>query len=253
MNVQLTNVHADVTTLDLRHGNAGDTDPHLGDLPFRLTHLALRTPTSPAIVDTLLPTVLDTLTNLHINLLRAPAIESSAFTSKALLEAVAPQLLSLDISHYTNRVGQGIDLPLILSRGVRLTSLHLPFDRHLDPDSRQHLDPLRAIPPTVRFLHLQDYFPLWAVTEWLGERKYVQLVHVEIAPRRIGVPAALWHLREEEEGLQSKCEELGIRFSVAEKGQQPVSAAESGVVWLGLTVLSPLADLKLCVRHCSRL
>lgn len=156
-------------------------------------------------------------------------MEDEVFTAKALLEAVAPHLISLEISHYTNRVGQGIDLPRILASCVKLESLHLPFDRHVDPQSRLHLAPLRAIPPTVRFLHLQDYWPLWAVTEWLSEGKS-KVEHIEIAPRPRPIPSALWHLREEEEALERKCGELKVRFSRSELGQQPVSAPFSGVI-----------------------
>jgi hypothetical protein len=149
-------------------------------------------------------------------------MEPEVYTSRSLIEAVAPQLLSLEVSHYTNRMGQGIDLAAILSTCKKLTSLHLPFDRHLDPASQLHLAPLRAIPSTVLFLHLQDYFPLWAVTEYLAEGKS-SVTHVEISPRPTPIPESLWHLREEELALERRCGELGVKFSVAEKGQQPVS------------------------------
>lgn len=212
-----------IKTLDLRHSDAGSSPNQQPlDLPFQLAELSLRTPTSPLIVDALSPCVLGTLTHLHINLLRSPGMEPDVYTSRSLLEAVAPQLISLEISHYTNRLGQGIDLPVILSSCKKLTTLHLPFDRHLDPDSRLHLAPLRAIPSTVLFLRLQDYFPLWAVTEYLGEGKS-GVKHVEISPRPRPIPATLWHLREEEEALERRCGELGVEFAVAEKAQQPVS------------------------------
>lgn len=215
--------NAEIKILDLRHSDAGSsTDQKPLNLPFQLTELSLRTPTSPLVVNALLPCVANTLTHLHINLLRSPGMEPEVYTSRSLLEAVAPQLISLEVSHYTNRLGQGINLATILSSCKKLTSLHLPFDRHLDPDSRLHLAPLRAIPSTVHFLRLQDYFPLWAVTEYLGEGKS-GVQQLEISPRPRPIPDSLWHLREEELALERRCGELGVRFSVADKGQQPVS------------------------------
>ncbi|ORY51767.1 hypothetical protein BCR35DRAFT_310684 [Leucosporidium creatinivorum] len=213
---------AGVTALDIRHSDAGSSPNQTPlNLPFHLTELFLRTPTSPLVVNALLPCVLGTLTHLHINLLRSPGMEREVYTSRSLLEAVAPQLRSLEISHYTNRMGQGIELPAILSRCKLLTSLHLPFDRNLDPNSQLHLAPLRAIPRTVCFLRLQDYFPLWAVTEYLGEQNS-GVEHVEISPRPRPIPDSVWHLREQELALERRCGELGVRFSVAEKGQQPI-------------------------------
>lgn len=225
--MKLTYLSPAVTEIDIRHADAGCADlSDLMSLTPRLTRLSLRTPTSPSIVQSLIPITLGTLTHLHINLLKAPGLDQEVFTSIALLEAVAPQLISLDISHYTNRLGQRIDLVRVLKSCERLEYLALPFDRHVDPDSHLHVAPLRAIPPSVRHLKTQDYFPLRAVTLYLNERNST-VEHVEVAPipGTMRAPDTLNAVKAEHVELEEKCRELGIKYSVSEKNQQPVSRA----------------------------